>query len=355
VSEEDDRYLWDRSGPEDPDVARLEKLLAPLANAAPQPSPQTHDAPLADAPLPKRRSRRAPWVAASVGALALAAAIWLVVKPNPDGHRATHPPRHPPTLASACGTPTDGSYAFRVEGEKGALCDHVERRGGWVPVGGVLETPADAKATLEVAQLGTVALAPGSSVKLLPSSGNAHTLDLIKGTLHARIDAPPRLFVVKTKQADAVDLGCEYELTVDEKGEGRLAVSYGSVALERASRAPTLVTQGAWCRIGKNGAGTPLSNGASAEMKKAAADLDEGDGTAFDRILRAADEQDTLTLWHVMRRLDPEERGRAYDRLAKIVKPPANAPRAAVVAGETAAIAAYRDALKERWFHSPTW
>jgi hypothetical protein len=337
VSEEDDRYLWDRSGPPDPEVERLEKLLAPLAR---------------DAPLRKPRPRRARFIApAAVGALALAAAIWFLVKSK----STVLPLPHPPPVEALCGAPSEGSYAFRVEGEKGALCGAQERRGGWVPVGAVLETPSGAKATLEVAKLGTVALEPGSKLKLLPSKGEEHTLDLIRGTLHARIDAPPRLFIVKTASTDAVDLGCEYQLTVDESGAGRLAVSYGSVQLERPDRAPTLVTQGAWCRIGKNGPGTPLSNGAGEEMKKAAAELDDGDGAAFDRILRAADDQDTLTLWHLMRRKDPEERGRAYDKLATVVKPPADATRAGVVAGEKSAIAAYRDALKDRWFHTPTW
>ncbi len=30
-----DDYLWDRSGPADPEVARLEQLLAPLAHDRP--------------------------------------------------------------------------------------------------------------------------------------------------------------------------------------------------------------------------------------------------------------------------------------------------------------------------------
>jgi hypothetical protein len=330
VSEKDDRELWDRSGPEDPDVARLEKMLAPLA----------HDAPL-------RPKTKRPWLVASAGALALAALIALAVR-NPKPPSAT-------LASSPCGAPSEGSYVFHVSGPRAARCGDEERHGGWIPVGGVLETPQGAKATVEIAKLGTVALEPGSKLRLLPAKGETHTLDLEKGTLHARIDAPPRLFVVKTPHTDAVDLGCEYQLSIEADGSGRLSVAYGSVSLEREDRAPTLVTQGASCRIGRNGPGTPLSDATSEAMKKAAAELDDGDATAFDRILRAADEQDTLTLWHVMRRKDPEERGRAYDRLATLVKPPAGAPRAAVVAGERSAIAAYRDALKERWFRAPHW
>ncbi len=43
--------------------------------------------------------------------------------------------------------------------------------------------------------------------------------------------APPRQFVVDTP-ARAVDLGCQYTITVDASGDGLLRVSLGWVAFE---------------------------------------------------------------------------------------------------------------------------
>src|SRR5262245_26572989 len=60
-----DDYLWDKSGPADPDVARLEKLLAPLA----------HDAPVDELRVYKARRRRWPWLAGAGVAVAAAAAL----------------------------------------------------------------------------------------------------------------------------------------------------------------------------------------------------------------------------------------------------------------------------------------
>ena len=170
---------------------------------------------------------------------------------------------------------------------------------------------------------------------------------MIPAGLPARSRCKP---ITAPKSADAIDLGCEYSLTVDDEGTGLLSVSYGSVSLEREKRASTLVVEGTSCKIGENGPGTPLSLSANPALRKAADELDAGDGTAFDRLLAAAGDGDTATLWHVMRRMDPEERGRAWDRLAKIAPPPATAPRDAVVRGERPAIAAYKDALLPRWF-----
>jgi hypothetical protein len=115
-------------------------------------------------------------------------------------------------------------------------------------------------------------------------------------------------------------------------------------------RAPALVTQGASCAIGQKGPGTPLDDGASSVLRAAADALDAGQASAFDRLLAATTDRDTLTLWHVMRRIDPEERGRAYDRLARFAPPPKGAPREAVVRGEHEAIAAYREVLAPLWF-----
>jgi hypothetical protein len=58
-------------------------------------------------------------------------------------------------------------------------------------------------------------------------------LSLERGALHARIAAPPRLFIVDTPSAMAVDLGCEYKLDVDAAGNSRLHVTSGFVALNR--------------------------------------------------------------------------------------------------------------------------
>ena len=38
--------------------------------------------------------------------------------------------------------------------------------------------------------------------------------------MHAVIDAPPRYFLVETASAIAVDLGCIYTLSADERGNG---------------------------------------------------------------------------------------------------------------------------------------
>ena len=75
-----------------------------------------------------------------------------------------------------------------------------------------------------------IALEPNTRVQLVEARGREHRMSLERGTIHARIWAPPKLFFVKTPSATAVDLGCEYTLQVDDAGAGLVHVVLGWVA-----------------------------------------------------------------------------------------------------------------------------
>src|SRR5262249_26007647 len=100
-------------------------------------------------------------------------------------------------------------------------------------VGEVLETDANSRARVQVADIGNVEIAPNSRIKLVNTKSTEHRLALEKGELKAKILAPPRLFIVDTPSAVAVDLVWEYTLEVDREGNGKLHVTMGFVALER--------------------------------------------------------------------------------------------------------------------------
>ena len=80
---------------------------------------------------------------------------------------------------------------------------------------------------LRVADIGSVELGPATRARIVATGAARHELALERGSLVATIDAPPRRFVVATPRALVTDLGCAFELTVDEAGRGRLAVRAG--------------------------------------------------------------------------------------------------------------------------------
>ena len=75
-------------------------------------------------------------------------------------------------------------------------------------------------------------------------------------------------------------------------------------------------------------------------------------GSSFEKLLATLGDRDTLALVHLLDRTEGEQRKLVLERLETVEKPPAGS-RAAILAGDAAAIAKYRDQLVPRWFPKP--
>lgn len=239
----------------------------------------------------------------------------------------------------------------RLEGKPKIGSSLIEEN-GQLAVGEWLETDASSRALINVADIGEVNIGPNSRVQLLETRATGHRLALQRGRMQAVIDAPPRLFIVETPSAIAVDLGCEYTLEVDDAGRSRLHVTSGWVALETKGR-ESIVPAGAMCLTepGK-GPGTPFFDDASAKFRAALAKLDfeNGGAEALAQVLAEAREYDTLTLWHLLSRTSASERGRVYDRMAELIAPPAGVTRAGVLRLDKKMLSLWKSEMEWAWF-----
>ena len=237
----------------------------------------------------------------------------------------------------------------RLEGAPRIDSDQIGERGR-LSVGDWLETDADSRAEIAVANIGHVEVDPNTRVRLVAARAGEHRLELARGTLHARIWAPPRLFFVNTPSAVAADLGCAYTLEVDDAGRGLLHVTAGYVALEDGAR-ESVVPAGAAC-LTKPGAGpgTPFFEDAPDSYVAALARYDfAGDRAALDTLLDAARTRDTLTLWHLLSRANDTDRARVYERLAAIAPPPEGVTREGVLRLDRTMLDAWKDRLESDW------
>ncbi len=219
-------------------------------------------------------------------------------------------------------------------------------------VGEFLETDENSRARVEVANIGNVEIAPNSRVKLVGTKSTEHRLALEKGSLHARIFAPPRLFIVDTPSAVAVDLGCEYTLEVDESGNTKLHVTGGFVALENGER-ESIVPAGAIALTRKNqGVGTPFAENSTAEFKDALYkfDFENGGNQALEKILREAEFYDSLSLWHLLSRTPENQREKVFDALAKFVKPPDRVTKEGILQLDEKMLDAWWIEVENAWF-----
>lgn len=223
---------------------------------------------------------------------------------------------------------------------------------GKLAVGSYLVTDGSSRARIEVADIGSVEVAPNSRVKFIGTTKAQHRLSLERGQLHARIAAPPRLFIVDTPSAVAVDLGCEYTLDVDTAGNSKLHVTSGFVALERGGR-ESIVPAGAMCltRKGKR-LGTPFSAEASEKFRAALEQFDfaAGGARALQIVLDSRNSYDIITLWHLLPRVSLADRTKVFDALAAYVQPPASVTRDGVMKLNKVMLAEWRESVEAAWW-----
>jgi anti-sigma factor RsiW len=223
---------------------------------------------------------------------------------------------------------------------------------GKLAVGEVLETDADSRARVQVANIGNVEVAPNSRVKLVNTKSTEHRLALEKGTLKAKILAPPRLFIVDTPSGAAVDLGCEYTLEVDASGNSRLHVTSGFVALENG-KFESIVPAGAIALTKKGkGVGTPFSEDATQKLQAALYkfDFENGGREALRTIITESSLYDSVTLWHLLARVEKSERAKVFDALAAQVKPPATVTRGGILRLDKKMLGAWWTEIETVWF-----
>lgn len=225
---------------------------------------------------------------------------------------------------------------------------------GQLAVGEWLETDGKSRAQIAVSSIGNVDIDENTRVRLLETHPTEHRLELARGKMSARIWAPPRLFFVDTPSAVAADLGCAYTLEVDDQGSSKLQVTSGWVALQLKDR-ESMVPAGASCETRPGiGPGTPYFEDSSSVLRESLRTVDFSPdaavrSSALIRILDQSRPKDTLTLWHLLTRVDGEDRVRVYEKMAALSPPPAGVTREGVLKLDQKMLDSWRDDLESSW------
>lgn len=345
-------HLWTGKG-DDPDIAALERQLGGLAYRGELPRELPRQLP----PPP-----RGGWWLAAAAVLLAATGAYVATTPISREPPIARAPETPPPVATPetpvaapdtppAPTPAPTRHGWALRGRVGgAQCDG-DTAACQLDVGETIEVTDDVH--LEVADIGSMQLAPNTRLGLLATGAQEHRLKLERGTIHATVIAPPRLLVVETAASTAVDLGCSYTLSVDEQGEGFLLVDAGWVALEVPGRA-VHVPAGARAETRPGvGPGVPYFTDAPRAVQQTARDLSFAPATTASRLtaaLRAARPRDSLSLWHLLPRVEPAERVKIIKRLARLVpRTPADLATADLVRLDPAALERLRQHIEPSW------
>ncbi len=336
MSNNDDDFLWSGTGTPDADIAAMQRDLAPLAHQAPldevRLARERRDQPISAQQARNARpstGRQSPvLLAAGICSAGLCVAALLLLmkggKKNP------------------C-TETAPGFAFASSSD--VSCGSHASLQGNLPVGETI-TVGRTSMELTIANIGKAQIAPGSEITLVTTSVREHRLALRHGRMHATVVAPPRLFVVEMAATTAIDLGCEYDVTVNRAGVGELTVLSGSVELTSKFGA-VVVPAGYTAKLAPSlGTGVPLITASTGYLVTIAADVAAGVPIAPER-WHTPTMDDALTLAYLLPRLDAAARTIVVDQLIQLVPLP-EIDTGAAKAGNLAAIERWCDALVQQ-------
>jgi hypothetical protein len=321
-------YLWDRSGEPDAEIQKLEAALGKFSHDRPIPvfPASINPEPISSGDEPQRRLLPFGWrplpalaFAATAAVLLISLAIFLTREKRPQMAEVGW------DISGVSGTP-------RIA-QKNISANGINRLG----VGQVLETDSQSSANLQAEGVGEVEMEPDTRLRLLAMSSGQKRIALERGTIHAYIWAPPGEFVVDTPSAVTVDLGCAYTLQVDDSGAGIVRTSLGWVGFKLNGH-ESFIPAGAACPTRPLvGPGTPYFEDASAALRAALERFDFADKTTQERaadlatILAQARPRDALTLWHLLSRVDSDQRTHVYDHLQALAPAPPGVTREGIL------------------------
>ena len=312
--------LLDGTG-DDPELAKLEATLSVFA----------HDAPLRELPARTAPVRRRRWELPAIGLVVAAAAtvafLWF-------GASRAHP-----------GCTGSAGFSFALSAGSATCGGTVVASAGTLPVGGWLETRADAVAAVKVANIGELTVFGDSKLRLVATGSATERLELARGHVRAKVTAPPRLFVVDTPAASAVDLGCQYDLVVDARGATHLQVTVGAVSLE-GHHGLAYVPATFEVDMTPGHHGTPVSITATPELREAVARFDAGGPVAA--MIAAAAMPDRVTLWNAIIDTTGADRAALVAKLEQLAPLPDPALRDKVLAGDADAMDIWLDVFVDR-------
>jgi hypothetical protein len=319
-----DDYLWDGSGEPDPEVQKLEKTLGRYRHNRPAPA-FDEVAEIRPVKQPTRflNLRFSFQFAAVAATLVIVAALFYLLR-RPGTGVDSGPGWE---VARLEGAPKIGSKAIGANSGLARL-----------RVGQTLVTDASSRASVTLDETGRVEVDGGSRLRLVTNGPGRKRLSLERGTIHARIWAPPGEFVVDTPSAVAVDLGCVYTLHVDDSGAGLLRTTMGWVGFKLNGH-ESFIPAGAICQTRpKIGPGTPYMEDAAPSFRDALSRFDfESHTPPAERnalvgiLLVEARKEDALTLWHLLSRVSDPDRPGVYDCLTALAPPPAGVTREGVL------------------------
>lgn len=196
-----------------------------------------------------------------------------------------------------------------------------------IKAGDWIETNDSSRAVITIAGLGEITIEPKSKLTILKSEQGEHKVLLEYGTINTNFSQKSDKFSIETKNSIARDnnvMGTAYTFSVDNKGDGMILVTDGSITLESRGK-EAVVPAGKICLVqAVAGPGTPFSVTASPEFRNAlyTYDFEPENTNAIYNVINTANKSDMVSLINLIPRVTDAVKEQIYSKVSGYVTPP---------------------------------
>ncbi len=189
-----------------------------------------------------------------------------------------------------------------------------------------LVTDQNTKAVINVPNTGRIEVGENSLLVLKKAKDGSNRVKLVKGSIRIINSNPMPSLAIELNNADIIDRGGTFELTVDEELIARVHVEFGFIEIEQKGRI-YYIDEGYICEMHPNKhPGTPYRFDASELLKSEVAKFDyqNGGDQSVENIISSAGESDMLTLLALITRTSESYRSILFNKIASYYPPPAD-------------------------------
>jgi hypothetical protein len=209
---------------------------------------------------------------------------------------------------------------------------------GILLVGERLTTNSKSRARLKIGSEGEIDVEPNTEIHFIETKTFEHRLILSKGQIAARTWIKPKTYSIETPSAIITDLGCDYDLVVNDRASTSLHVESGWVQM-KYKNTKALLCAGTMCISDSiKGVGTPFFKDATKLFKESLyrLDISSNNKSELITILSEASPNDLISLFNLLKRLDRESRAKIFDRISSLYKIPKGITREGIMNGNDA-------------------
>lgn len=202
----------------------------------------------------------------------------------------------------------------------------------WNP-GSTLSTDENARAKVNVPNIGTIEVGSGSSLILEKAKEGSNTVVMEKGSIRVVNSTNMPSLTIKIGVHKILDRGGEFSVETDKLGNAGINVKYAFVEIVFNDN-HYFLKENYSCslRVGKE-PGIPIHKNASDTLKTAIESFDvlNGGDQALDKIIRSYKESDVLTLLALIPKVSQLQRQIIFQEISNHFPPPETITRAGII------------------------